>query len=591
MDVNKTIKSAIENYQAGNLRQAENVCIEILSEQPNNIDALHFLGILYYQMRNYDFAVEYLEKALKINPNDPDAQYNIGLSFKEKGQLDKAIACYQKALQLNPNFANAQYNLGMVLQEKGDIDEAIPCYQKALQLNPNLSGVYYNLGIISQEKEQIDEAIIYYQKALQLNPNLSDAHNNLGLSLQEKGQLDEALAYYQKALQITPHDSKAYYNMGNTFIEKGHIDEAIACYQKALQLNPSYADAYTNLGNALQEKGKLDEAIACYQNALQVDPNFANAHWNMSLALLLSVNFKQGWKEYEWRWKTKDFKKHCGFHQPSNFLQPIWDGFDIAGLTILIYAEQGFGDIIQFIRYAPFVAQQGAKVIFECPKELKSLVQNVQGISQVIEYGEQIPQFDTHSPLLSLPLLFGTTLETIPARIPYISADSKFVEKWRDEIQYGNSKLKVGLVWSGNPKNIKFKYKSFPLETFTPVLKLKDITFYSLQKGEAAEQTKNLSEGLNIIDFTNEINNFSDTAALIETLDLIISVDTAVAHLAGAIGKTVWTLIPYKPDWRWMLNREDSPWYPTMRLFRQSSRGNWESVIAKVKKELLKLLG
>ena len=295
MNINEEIRLAFKYHRSGDLQQAENIYREILKIQPDNVDALHFLGILKYQLGNYDSAIECIEKVLQRNPNDPDAYYNLGLAFKGKGHLDKAIACYQKALQFNPDFANAHYNLGTALQEKGQYDEAITHYQKALQLDPNLSGVYYNLGIISQDKGQIDEAITYYQKALQLNPNLSDAYNNLGLSLREKGQLDEAITCYEKALQLDPYYADAYSNLGNVFREKGQPNDAITYYQKAIELNPNFAAAYNNLGNALYDREQIEDAVACFQKALQLKPDFAEACSN------LVFQFQQMcvWKELE----------------------------------------------------------------------------------------------------------------------------------------------------------------------------------------------------------------------------------------------------------------------------------------------------
>ena len=273
------------------------------------------------------------------------------------------------------------------------------------------------------------------------------------------------------------------------------------------------------------------------------------------------------------------------------FSQPICDGSDIAGLTILIYVEQGVGDAIQFIRYVPLVTQACDKVIIECHRDLSALFQNIEGVKQVMVQGEPLPNFDIQCPLLSLPSVFNTTLKNIPSRVPYISLDSVLVQKWKDRVQHDDSKLRIGLVWSGSPKYKNDRNRSCSLADFAPFSKFADITFYSLQKGKASEQAKNPPEGMKLIDCSEDLNDFTDTAALIENLDLVISVDTAVAHLAGAIGNPVWTLLPFAPDWRWMLNREDSPWYPTMRLFRQPSPRDWESVIDSILRELYKFKG
>jgi tetratricopeptide (TPR) repeat protein len=514
---------------------------------------------------------------------------NKGLVFQKRGQIDEAIKCYIKSIELNPNNANPYINLGSILQEKWQIDEAIKNYKIALSLRPNDAVANYNIASAFHKIGQVDKAIAFYNKALQLNPN-SFVYNNLGNALIDKSQLDEAILCFQKSLQIDPNYANAYSNLGVAFKEKWQIDKAITCFLKAIRLNPNHADAFNNLGSISSMNGQLDESIKYFKKAIQLNPNHADAHFGLSLTLLSLGNFAEGLKEHEWRWKSRDFLKNNCFHKPDNFPHPILNGLDLAGQTIMIYAEQGLGDEIQFIRYAPLVAQHGAKVIIECHQELSSLLQSIEGVKQFIVQGEPLPDFDMQCPLLTLPLVFNTTLENIPAEVPYISVTSMLIQKWKDKIQQDNSRLKIGLVWQGNPKHKNDINRSIPFAHFSPFAKLSDITFYSLQKGKASEHAKLFSTGMKFLDLTEEINDFSDTAALIKNLDLIISVDTAVTHLAGALGKPVWTLIPFRSDWRWMLNRDHSPWYPTMRLFRQPSPKDWESVIEKVTDELLKLL-
>ncbi|HMK49340.1 MAG TPA: glycosyltransferase family 9 protein, partial [Thermodesulfovibrionales bacterium] len=299
--------------------------------------------------------------------------------------------------------------------------------------------------------------------------------------------------------------------------------------------------------------------------------------WSIALLQLRSGDFENGWKGYEWRWQLKDELATARF-----FSQPRWDGSDISGKTVLLHSEQGFGDTIQFARYAPLVADLGATVIIECQRELVSLLRSVKGVHTVIARDDEAPPFDIHCPLLSLPSVFGTKLETIPGKVPYISADQAAIQLWRDKIISAPAAPRIGLAWSGNPKKPTDRFRSCPLDAFIPLSGVGDITFFSLQKGAAARQAGTLSEDLKILDYTDKINDFSDTAALVQNLDLVITVDTAVAHLAGALGKPVWILLPFVSDWRWMRDREDSPWYPTMRLFRQRSSGDWESVMSRV---------
>jgi tetratricopeptide (TPR) repeat protein len=610
MDVDEAIKAAFQYFQEGNSRRAETICAEILSVCPDNADVLHLLGMISYERmdyvaakgyikrslridpseasayfnlanvlreeRNFDEAVSNYQKALLINPELNDAYYNLGIIFEKKEQIADAIACYEKAIRIDPYDADAYNNLGIVLQKAGRLDDAVTNYQTAVQMKPDNARTYYNLGSVFYQKKQFDEAIRDFQKALQLNPEFADAYGGLGNSLKEKGLLDEAVHFYQKAIRADPNRAETYYNLGIALKEKGSFGEAIRAYQKAVQLKPDSIDAYNNLGIALQDNRQIEEAIVSYKKALNIDQDDAVTHWNLSHALLLSGNFKDGWKEYEWRLKVKDFYR-------TDFHRPLWDGSDISGRTILLQAEQGFGDTMQFIRYAPLVAQSGIKVIVGCPKELTSLLQNVEGVEQTISYGERLPEFDFYCPVPSLPFIFGTTSESIPVKIPYINTDSLLVQLWMNKLKDDHS-VKIGLVWAGREQ------RTFSLDLFSPLSLMKGVSFYSLQKGKAAKQVETSSGDVQIVDYTGELNDFSDTAAFIVNLDLIITVDTAVAHLSGALGKPVWTLLPAVPDWRWMLDRKDSPWYPTMRLFRQSLSGDWETLVQIVAEELSKYL-
>jgi tetratricopeptide (TPR) repeat protein len=609
MELNEAIKSAVGYYQAGDLEQTEKVCKEILSIQPDNIDALNFIGILYYQQGLYNPAEEYFRKALQFAPDNADVYCNIGNTLRQKGQLDEAIQYYEKAIQINPAYGDTYNNLGHIYHYKGQIDEAITYYQKAVELEPDYADAYYNLGAAFQDKRQFDLAIDYYQKAVELEPDLDDAYYNLGIIWQEKMRFDEAIASYQKTLELNPKRAdaynnlgtiykeqkqydkaliyfyrasvsdpglaKAHVNLGSIYQEQGRLDEAITFYKKALEIDPDLDYANNNMGRVLQDKGQVDHAIACFQNVLKLNPDNALAHWNMARALLLSANFKQGWQENEWRWKINEYS-------PQNFQQPLWDGSDIEGRSILLHAEQGFDDTIQFIRYAPLVAQKGARVIVECQREVASLLKGLEGIGHIVMQGDQLPAFDIHCPLLSLPLVFNTTIDRIPAKIPYISADPLLVDKWKVRMQQDTSDLKIGVTWSRNSWNKYDQYRLFALGAFGTLGRFEGISWYSLQQGKAAEQAKHPPEGMKLIDYMEETQDFMDMAALIQNLDLVISLDSPVAHLAGALGKQVWTLLPFSPDWRWMLDREDSPWYPTMRLFRQPDTGEWEPVIEKL---------
>jgi tetratricopeptide (TPR) repeat protein len=607
MDVDRTLQHAFENYECGNLSQAETLCTKILKHDPDNAAALHLLGVIRYQLKQYESARVCIEKSLQLNPADPFAYFNLANICRDMNRFEYAIANYQKALGLNPDFADAYYNMGLVFEAEGQISDAVSCYKNALRINPNDAAAhnnlgvllqrmgkkdeairhfqgsvriapgnfkaYYNLGLVLHSQGRFDEAIANYRKAILLNPDYADAYNDLGASLKEKGLLDEAEDCYKKTLQITPGRADTYYNLGIVLKEKGDIDGAITNYERAIRIDPGYLNAYNNLGIAYQDNGQLPRAMECYKKALQIDPDDPVTHWNLSHALLLTGNFEEGWKEYEWRLRVKEL--------PNTILEhPLWDGADISGKTILLYAEQGFGDTIQFVRYARPVAKSGARIILACPKELSALLQDVEGVHQTVGRGDPLPYFDVYCHLLSLPRILGTTIENIPAEVPYITANPFLVKRWSEKMQCDRSRLKIGLVWAGNEQ------RSCSLKSFSPLSQFDNITFYSLQKGEASKEAKDPPEDMRLVDYTDEINDFSDTAALIQNLDLTISADTAVAHLAGALAKPVWILLPFSPDWRWMLGRDDSPWYPTMKLFRRSKTGDWNSLITDIAKNL-----
>ena len=617
MNIDKALESADGYYQTGNLGQAESLCREVLRVEPRNVDALLMLGVIYQQTGNYDAAITHLETALQLDHSNAVAHYNLGVSYQGKGQPDKAVSCYQRAIQLDPHLAPAYFNLGAVYQERDEPERAIALYRKALELDPKYVSAYYNLGSVSQERGRLEEAARYYQKALELDANLVDAWNALGIIFQEGGRPDEAIRCYRRAVEIDPSFSDGYYNQGKLLQQQGKIEEAVAYYREAIRLDPGSAAAYNNLGLCLQEAGRSEEALKYFRKAAGIAPKFAeayynlalyyqdknltveaieyysmaigqkpdyvDAHWNMACALLLSGNFVQGWREYEWRWKVKG---HRGRAVPG----PLWDGSDSAGRTVLLHAEQGFGDTLQFIRYAPMVARQGARVIVQCPEELLRLLSNVEGVAEVVPDTGPLPQFDLHCPLLSLPAVFGTSLENVPAEIPYIIADSRLSQTWSERLASQGPGFKVGLVWAGRAESKRERARSCSFELFSDLSRIGGVTLYSLQKGEGAEQAQSPPGNMKFIDLTAEIYDFADTAALIANLDLVISIDTAAAHLAGAMGKPVWTLLPFVPDWRWLLGRDDSPWYPTMRLFRQPAPGDWERVMGRVGRELRELV-
>jgi tetratricopeptide (TPR) repeat protein len=547
MNIEQTFQLALRHHQSGRMAEAEALYRQILAADSRHAGALHFLGIIAHQVGRNDAAESLIRQAIASNPNLPDAFSNLGTVLKELGRLDEAIATYGQAIALKPNYAEAHYNLSNALRENGRLDEAIAACRQAISLNPKYP----------------------------------DAVVNLGNLLKTKGQLHEAIATFRQAIALQPADIKAYSNLGNALCDKGQLDEAIAVHRQAIALKPDYPEAHYNLGTALNEKGELDQAVATYSQAIALKPDYPGAHYNRAHALLKLGDLAAGFAEYEWRWKCADF---AGARR--HFTQPQWDGGPLEGRTILLHAEQGFGDAIQFIRYLPLVARCGGKIIIECHPELQRLLQTAAADSPVVATGHTLPAFDLHCPFLSLPRLFGTNLTNIPKDVPYLHANAADVEVWRKRLADQSASLKVGLAWAGRPTHQNDRNRSLKLGTFAPLAQLAGVRFVSLQKGEAAAEAKSPPEGMELLDAGPELKDFADTAALVAALDLVIAVDTSVVHLAGALGKPVWVLLPFAPDWRWLLNRDDSPWYPTMRLIRQQRRMEWEPVVASIREEL-----
>ncbi|HXF16488.1 MAG TPA: tetratricopeptide repeat protein [Burkholderiales bacterium] len=456
---------------------------------------------------------------------------------------------------------------------------AVDCFRKAIARKPHFAPAHNNLGCALRRLEKVDDAIAAYHQAIELNPNLADAYNNLGCALRKKDQQDEALRNFRKAIELKPDFADAYNNLAGALIEN-QPEEAAAAYRRAIEIKPDHVDAHCGLGSVLQASGKFDEASICYCEALRRKPDHAEAHLNNGFLLLTEGKLEEGWREYEWRLKSKI----CGIQ---SFKQPLWDGSPLEGRTLLVHAEQGLGDTLHFIRYLPRVFERACGTVrFETLPQLIPLLKqsSYQGL---IARGSPLPAFDVHVPLLSLPRIFGTTLTSIPNEVPYLSADSQLVQKWADGlIAYDG--LKVGVVWQGNPENKGDRKRSIPLEHFAPLAQVEGVRLFSLQKGPGIEQLKDLS--FPVIQFDESIDTqsgpFMDTAAILKNFDLVISCDTAVAHLAAALGVSTWVALQYLPDWRWMLDREDSPWYPTVRLFRQTESGNWGNVFDRIAHEL-----
>ncbi|MHC4269735.1 MAG: tetratricopeptide repeat protein, partial [Planctomycetota bacterium] len=566
------LQEALKHHQKGNFDTATILYNKVLEIQPDNISAISLLGALNLQRGNHDVACMLLEKSLTLKPDNAIAHNNLGSALQASGRFQEAINSYKKAIELKQDYDEAYYNLGNTLQacnlleeaiviykhalaikpndadihnnlaeafrKSGKPDEALKCYKQAAMLNPHNTEILCNLGAVFQELGNLDEAIINYKKAITLKPDNAKAHSNLGTALKKQCKLEEAVKSHHRAIALKPDYAEAYNNLGITLQSLNQLDEAVASYNRAIELKPDYAEAYNNLGITLQSLNQLDKALTSYNRAIELKRDYAEARFNKSLILLLKGNFKDGWQEYEWRLRTKD-------HVFKAFQQPMWDSSPLNGKTILVHTEQGLGDSIQFIRYIPMVKKQGGRVIVECQQSLCSLFRNCDGIDEIKEIVSDIEypvQFDFHVPLLSLPGIFNVTMDSTPPNAPYIKPDPALVSQWHRTLDHDNN-FKIGVVWAGNPKNKNDHKRSCSLKDFEHLTSIRGLSFYSLQKGQASVEANNPPKGMNIINLDSELNDFADTAAAIINLDLVISVDTSVAHLAGAIGKPVWTLL------------------------------------------------
>lgn len=609
--VQLVMQHALDHHRAGRLAEAEALYRQVLQQQPDHADALHNLGLLAHQVGRHDVALDLIRRALVLCPAAPHYHLNLGQVWLSMGKLDEAAASCRAAIRLNPDYAEAHYNAGVLLHRQAKWEEAIQFYRRAIALAPGFAPAYNNLATALENSGHLTEAAECYRQAIALRPESAEAHNNLAHLLQNQGDHRASMEHLRQAIAIKTDYVEAHVNLGNALSSEGRIEEAIRSYRRALEIDPNNADARSNLGNALKEQGRLDEAVECYTKAIALRPDFAEAHSNLgntlrqqgrfdaaidecrkaiavngehaahvnlALVLLLLGRWEEGWPQYEWRLRDPALAR--------SWVQPRWDGSDVKGATILLHAEQGFGDTIQFVRYAPLIAARGAKVILECQPELASLLASVAGVAQVVPRGQPLPEFDLHLPLLSCPLVFSTTPQTVPAHVPYVHPDAARVRRWRERLAADGPGLKVGLAWGGNPAQPHDRYRSMPLSALAPLAGVPGVRFYSLQKGEPAKQTAAPAPGMHLTDWTQDLGEFADTAALMASLDLVISVCTSVTHLAGALARPAWTPLAFVADWRWLRGRDDTPWYATMRLFRQTTPGDWDGVVRTMAEQL-----
>lgn len=538
------VETGLQHHRAGQLQQAEATYRKVLEYRPGNPDALHLLGVIGHQVGQHAAALELIQQALKVAPKLASAWNNLGETLRALTRIDEAIIAYRNALQIDPKFVDALGNLARTYDAQGKSKEAIDAWQRLTRLQPRNIVAYHALATSLHADGQERQAIACWEKLLSLDPTFFKAHNDIGVIIGGHSMFDEAEKHFRESIRIAP----------------------------------DYAVAYYNLGVIYERQARFQDAIDLYRQSIAIDPNAPDPQLNLALMLLVTGDLEAGLKQYEWRWKLSRVQSLI-----KNFDKPQWRGEDIAGKTLLIHAEQGMGDTLQFARYCERIAATGAKVVLMVQPPLLSLLQQVEGASVVIPEVKDatLPPFDLHIPSMSLPHVMGTNLSNIPTCTAYLKADPAKVDWWRQHLD-ADENFRVGITWAGRPEHHNDHNRSASLALFAPLAQVPGVTFYSLQKGAASVQCQRPPVGMKLINCDAALNDFSDSAGLLENLDLVISVDTSIVHLAGAMGKEVWTLLPLVPDWRWLIDRDDSPWYPSMRLFRQTELRQWPPVFERV---------
>ncbi|HLG89083.1 MAG TPA: tetratricopeptide repeat protein [Alphaproteobacteria bacterium] len=605
-----SVVTALKHHQEGRSAEAEAAYRAVLAHDPYEPMAPALLGTLLLRDGRASEALPFLKRAVEIRPDDPEthlayanallsaekpadavAHYrlllerwpqkaaawsNLAEALRSQGDHETALAAAERALQLLPALANAHLARGNALLGLGQAADAEDSYRAALVADPTLAAAHASLGAALIAMGRFAEAAAAADRALEAQPKLAEARFVLGSALRAQGDRDGAIAAFETTVRIDPRHERGWLNLGNALMDADRFEEADTAYHVAIALKANFAEAHSSLGCLLSRQGRVEEALVEFDCAIAIRPDYAEAHWNQGFALLLAGDFARGWEKYEWR------KRHDRFAKTFPELEgPAWEGEEIAGKRILVYAEQGLGDSLQFVRYAALLAQRGAAVILACDPLLIPLLQSARGVAAAVPKSRHLPPYDLWVDQMSLPRIFGTEAKNIPTPSAYLAADPARIAAWKAILPAGR---KIGVVWAGNPGHSNDARRSMPIEMLRPLLSLPQTSLISLQVGAAARDARKL--GPDVIDFSSKLVDFAETAALVANLDLVVTVDTAVAHLSGALGTPTRLLVPHAPDWRWMLAREDTPWYESMRLLRQPTPGDWESPVARLMAEL-----
>ncbi len=614
---------AVALQNLGRNEEAASVCYQAISLKPDNFSAYNTLGNALSGLGNFDQAIESFRKALVLSPDIAEIHLNLGKALKEQGRLGDAEDAFRKAISLkadcaeayfnlgvlrrlrgaaedavknllravetNPGYAEAYNILGNVLFEQEKADAAVACYQRALQIRPHYVEAHYNLGNLLAKEEKLDEAVDHYQCALKAKPDFIEALCRTGDAFLRQEKLSEAAEYFRRALKIRPDLAEAYNGLGNVLRGQGKPEEAIETYHKALIIKPDFAELHYNISNALFDLGRLDEAVESCHRALSVKPDFAEAQWNIGLALLTEGNYAHGWRKYEWRVMKQG-------ESPAPFSYPIWDGSSLKGKTLLVYAEQGIGDEIMFASCLPHVVGEAGLCIVECDRRLMPLFSRSFPEAKFIPRtgkddhpSPDLPHIDVQVAIGSLPLFLRPDQSSFPRQKEYLSADAREIEKWRDRLDTLGAGLKVGISWRGGKGYVR-RIRSTTLEQWAVLFSIPGIHFINLQYGECGRELQEIKEkmGITIHDWedADPLNDLDAFAAKISALALVISVDNSTVHIAGALGVPVWTLLSFVGEWRWLRDVEDTPWYKTVRLIRQTSPGDWDYVFRRASSDL-----
>ena len=571
---------ALDRHQAGHMAEAERGYRAILNERPDHVDALHYLGVLLHQRGDNEDAAKLLDRALGLAPNGCACWSNRGLVAAGLGDLPHAVECYERALVIDPAFGNARNNLGTALQKEGRFDESIEQHELLLAQDPDFIDARLYLGSTLASAKRYDEALAVYRETLARDPGNFHAHFGEGNALRELKRFDEAVASLRRALALKPDHFEATVNLGTTLGLFGKFVEAEAQYRRALTLRDD-PQIHVCVGAAIGSQGRFEEEEPYYRHALTLVPDHADALHNLALLELRRGNYKEGWALHEVRWRSSKYK-------PMNVPGvPEWRGESLQGKTLLVAGEQGHGDMMQFARYIPVLERMGATVDMWVPENIVELIQSVSGIRRALQKGST-KGYDYWTPSMSVPYRVAHLVPGVLADTPYMSVSAERIGSWPARVKkLASNRRKIGIVWAGSPTFGNDQFRSMPFAAWSPLAEVANTAWFSLQKGAARDQLMQPDCALKPHDLTDDIHDFADTAALIEQLDLVITVDTSVAHLAGALGKPVWVFLPANYDWRWMLDRDDSPWYPGMRLFKQTTLGDWTEPVSRAKAALM----